>query len=687
MMSFEQIVEKIVGASDLSSDEIIDRVKKVREKYELLTPEGAARIVAKELGVEIGSKEVVVRPLKIEDLAPGMSRVDLVARVVRIHPLREFQYSSGRGGKRGSLLLQDKTGYIRMTLWDNQAEILEGGHIQKGDVVRVKNGYVVKGIDNRPELRLGSRGNIELNPEDPRTDELPPFSGRPTKISELKTEQREVDVMGRVVGLSEVRTFERPGGGIGRVATLTLDDGSGVVRVSLWDEWADAINKLKLGDPVMLENANVKEGFVGGVELSVGSRGRLIQNPPGAETLPEVTKKILKIKDVEPGMPSVSLVARVRRVLPLVEFKRKDGSPAKVRSAILEDETGTIRLSFWEDSVGIAEKLKGGDILNVEDAYSKTGLRGTTELHVGRKTRVEINPAGVSVGELKPVPTKLGDVGMGDECLEVVGRISEVYQPREFTKSDGSIGKVASFTMADETGFLRVSLWHENADLVSNMKVGDVVKLIDAHSSPGLHGRPELHLNVGGRVEINPPGVVLPPLEELKSKSTSLQRTEISAIDREGERVEIKGTIVHVFQRKPVFYVCPDCGRTLGGEEQIICENCGKSVTPEHRLVVSVLCDDGTDNVRVTLFGKVAEDLLGVKAEEVSQQLKTVELDKVYEGMNLLGKEIIVRGVVKYDRFTENLVLRGFEVEEPKPQEEATLLLEEIKSLRGKVSG
>jgi replication factor A1 len=682
MMSFERIVERIATTSNLSMDEIVQRVKETQEKYELLTPEGAARIVAKELGIDLEPAEVVVRPLRIEDLAPGMSRVDLVARIVRIHPPREFQYSSGKVGKRGGLLLRDRTGFIRLTLWDKQVEILDEDHVRKGDVIRVKNGYVVRGIDGQSELRLGARGNLEPNPADPRVDDLPPFLEGPVKISELKPELREADVVGRVAGISEVRVFERPGGGVGRVSTLTLNDGTGEVRVSLWDEWAEATKELRLGDPVKLENATVKEGFRGGVELSLTSRGRLIRKPPEGEGLPELPSRVLKIKEIEPGMSSIDLVAKVRRKLPPLEFRGSDGSLVRVQSLILADETGTIRLSLWRDAAAVAERLQPGDVVVVKNAYSKLGLREVPELHAGRNTEVEVAPPETSVGELRPTPVKLGEVEPGKECLEVIGRVLEVSPLREFTKPDGFTGRVASLVIADETGSVRASLWHEKAGLVLGVKPGDVVRLVDVHSSPGLYGLPELHLDAGGEMEINPPGVSLPSAEELKSKVAEVPRVEICEISREGERVEVRGTIVHIFQRRPIFEVCPNCGRgVLGAEREVTCEGCGKSVLPEHRAILSFLCDDGTANIRVTLFGKTAESTFGMSAGEIFERLKRdPDPAKLYEEVGLLGKEVTVKGVAKLDRLTELLELRGFEVGIPNALDEAKRLLEEVRS-------
>ncbi|MEM4188770.1 MAG: DUF2240 family protein, partial [Candidatus Hadarchaeum sp.] len=154
-MTFEQMVQSILEATGLSRDEVMSRIRSKQEELGgFVTLEGAANIVARELGVIFERKEPEVRPLRIEDLLPGMSKVDLLARVVRIQEPREFQRPSGKSGQVGSLVLQDSTGEIRLVLWDDKASILRQGGLKKGDIIKVQGAYVREGLDKRPELSL-----------------------------------------------------------------------------------------------------------------------------------------------------------------------------------------------------------------------------------------------------------------------------------------------------------------------------------------------------------------------------------------------------------------------------------------------------------------------------------------------------------------------------------------------------
>ncbi|HID60774.1 MAG TPA: DUF2240 family protein [Hadesarchaea archaeon] len=681
-LDFDQMVKKILSDSNITRDELMARIhNKQKELGGVITMEGAANIIARELGIVFERKEPEIRTLHIGDLIPGMSKVDILARVVRVHGPREFQRSSGTTGQVGSLLLQDGTGRIRLTLWNDKTSLIKDGKIQKGDVIRIQNAYVREGLDKLPELGIGTRGTVVVNPDDPRTAELPALTDIVVRITDLKREMVEVDILGKVVAVSSCRVFERPDKTIGKVSTLMLADPTGKVRVSLWDEWAEAAETLKRGDVVKLENAMVRAGLGGRVELSLGSRGRLVPCPHEGTNLPEVPERPLKLNEIEADMPTLDLAAKVRRKLPLHEFKRADGSTGKVASVILADDTGGIRTSFWGAAADLAQKLQPNDIVLLRNAYTRTGLGGKTEVHVGGATSVDVNPPGVSIGEPKPSLVKIGELESNIDALEVVGRVIETTKPHEFTRSDGKKGKVASITIGDQTGTTKVSLWHEQAEKVHDIKVDDVVRLIDCYSTLGLFGQPELHLGVNGHLEINPKGEEVPSASRIKATAPEVKRYKISEIEKEGTRVQVRGTIVQVFHRRPIFDTCSSCGRSLGSvDTSLFCGECGKVVTPEHRAVISFLLDDGTDNIRVVLFGKVAENLLGMSAHHIFESFKgTPDLAKFYDKLGLIGRELVITGTVKQDKYFNQLELRGLEAQVADPKQEVKLMVEKLK--------
>ncbi|NWG09362.1 MAG: DNA-binding protein [Nitrososphaerales archaeon] len=92
------------------------------------------------------------------------------------------------------------------------------------------------------------------------------------KISELRDGMRRVDAEGIVSEIPEPRVVTLRTGQQARVADCTLQDASGKVKLSLWD---DDIEKVHVGSRIKVENGYTNS-FRGEIRLNVGRYGRLI---------------------------------------------------------------------------------------------------------------------------------------------------------------------------------------------------------------------------------------------------------------------------------------------------------------------------------------------------------------------------------------------------------------------------
>jgi len=90
------------------------------------------------------------------------------------------------------------------------------------------------------------------------------------KLSELQASQGKVDVTVKVIDIKEPRAFDKFGKP-GRVANATVEDDSGRMTMSLWNEQVDQV---KAGDKITITNGYVSE-FRGEKQLSTGKFGKL----------------------------------------------------------------------------------------------------------------------------------------------------------------------------------------------------------------------------------------------------------------------------------------------------------------------------------------------------------------------------------------------------------------------------
>ena len=98
--------------------------------------------------------------LKIDDLLPGMKKVNLIGKVIYISPVRTFTRKD-QEGKVVNLTIADETSNIRVVLWDtNHIGLIETGEISNESVVEILNASM---RDN--ELHLGSFSEFKKSEE------------------------------------------------------------------------------------------------------------------------------------------------------------------------------------------------------------------------------------------------------------------------------------------------------------------------------------------------------------------------------------------------------------------------------------------------------------------------------------------------------------------------------------------
>ena len=90
------------------------------------------------------------------------------------------------------------------------------------------------------------------------------------ELSELKPKQGQVEITGEITEIGETREFSKFGKA-GRVATAMIQDSSGKMKLTLWNE---QIDQVKVGDTIKISDGYVGE-WQGEKQLSTGRNGTL----------------------------------------------------------------------------------------------------------------------------------------------------------------------------------------------------------------------------------------------------------------------------------------------------------------------------------------------------------------------------------------------------------------------------
>ncbi len=125
----------------------------------------------------------------------------------------------------------------------------------------------------------------------------------------------------------------------------------------------------------------------------------IIAKEEGLDLL-EKKDRTLKIKNIIPRMKSMEIVGKILDISELNEFERKD-KKGKVQSINIGDETGKIRVVFWNDKTDLLKDFKEGETVRVKNGFTKANTFGMPEIHMGRSSTLDKEDKEIKVTEEK----------------------------------------------------------------------------------------------------------------------------------------------------------------------------------------------------------------------------------------------------------------------------------------------
>ena len=271
------------------------------------------------------------------------------------------------------------------------------------------------------------------------------------------------------------------------------------------------------------------------------------------------------VADIDPAMDEVKFLAKVRSIGELRTFERDDGEGTVV-NVEAADETGTVRLAFWDERAeAVTEEVETGDVLRVK-GRPKEGYNG-----------LEVSVDEAEPGDEVEIDVPVDDDGtiesltLGQSDVNLRGLVLGTDTVRTFERDDGSEGRVANLTLGDETGRIRVTLWDGKADRAEALDPGTAVEVVDGYVRE-REGDLELHVGDRGAVE------AIDETVEYDPDATAIAEAEL------GETIDIAG-VVRSTDPKRTF------DRDDGSEGQ----------------VRNVRLQDDTGDMRVALWGPKAD--------------------------------------------------------------------------------
>lgn len=608
-------------------------------------------------------------PTYTEEITPikdveADTKVNIIARITRIPPVRSYN-KNGKDGKVASLELQDASGTISYTLWNNNVDLIESLDLHDGDTVKILQAQVRERNDEKSLSHWDGRiikGDFDV----------PEFVHEFSKIGDLDDGDSDISILGVVTKIQDIRKFIRKSDqSEGQLRNFNITDDTGSIRVTLWGDSADIdINKR---DIVKLIGGNVvyDEYTEEGHSINTNFSTQISVNPTNLtdeeislfdairEKLQPVSVEQILLTDEE--NVDVDVMGRIMSVGDVKTFERpSDGTEGRVRSASLSDGTEVIQLSLWDDKC--ETELTVGDAYLVENARVRFTMDSKVSLNIGSSSRI----IKLSEDEAKFLPSfetlekmiyeyrEISDLDEYDENIFVVGRIFEVFDARELERDDGSKYSLRNIEIADNSQAIRVSLWGENAK--REFDEGEAIKIqnprVDLYND-------QLTLNVSESTAIVKPSdeelMNLPSFEELKE--AIYVPKEIEAIEDNDVNVRVTGTLQEVVSERLLIRKCPNCGNNVGDIEidgETTCDFCGESFDePRTTIMIPTTLVDDTGEIGITFFDNLVEDLLEMPKDEIVNIASDDPgaLDGKIEDLEGITVEVIAN--VSYDEYNE----------------------------------
>ena len=561
----------------------------------------------------------------------GETKVNIIARIVRIPTIRSYE-KNGKEGKVASIELQDASGKITYTLWNKNVELIKDLGLEDGDTVKILQAQA------RERTNRDGETEISLTHWDGRIIkgdfDVPEIQQEFSQIGDL-SEQKDVSIIGIVARLQDIKTFIRKTDqSEGRLRNFDVRDTTGDIRVTVWGD--DTELPLNKGDIVKIIGGDVRydeytqsqysmnTNF--NTQISINPQNLSIEQLDEFESLKNELRPtpIGEIFTIDEDGIELDVVGRILSIEDAREFDRDDGTVGIVRSVLFADESGKVRLSLWNERA--QEEYNVGDAYQIENARTRLGMY-SVDLNIGGGARLiklsEEQASAMFIPELSTLEKALydykniSDVDEDDQDIIVIGRVIELLDVREFDRDDGSQGYVRNMEIADDTGSLKVVLW--DSDAQKEFEVGQAIKLQN----------PRFGLDMDNRIEatVTRSTAILEPseseLERLPSQEELMEMIFVSkpieALAEDDTNVCVTGTIKEVGTERTILKKCPNCRANV--EETIdeyVCDNCGHTFDePSYLFMIPTRIEDDTGEIQVTFFDNLAEELLGMKKEEV----------------------------------------------------------------------
>ena len=461
MSKFEELLSKLLDTvPELSRSVIEDKIKEKKDKIGAgyLTDDGALFLIAADLGITLEQSKKM--EIELKDLFVGAKEVTVESRILNMSPTKEFTKKDGTSFLLRTITVYDSDSTASVKLWDEKANLPGIENLKPGDLVKIIKAYVKSDLTGLPTINIGSGSTIEAVKSD---SNIPSLDSITVDVSTAKEDQRDLVISGTVNGMINLMEFTNSRGQPSKALKFRIKGSNGSnLNVVLWGKDESILPKM------IASNAKVR---LLGVKTKTGNRGLEIHGNDA--TIVEIEGS----KEIEP------IIIRI-----LGDRNNSSGDNTilgmdKSKNLFRITDASNQLASFVKDDVleFMPSKIFGNTIKLDQDSFI-------------RKIEDENMP---NISNLR---TKISEIKEGNEyCVEAI--ILKAPEKREIQTKNSEQITLSEMFVEDDSGQIWIKGWRQQADLLDNYSLGDIISVLGVNAKAGLEGKMELFLKQYSKIE------------------------------------------------------------------------------------------------------------------------------------------------------------------------------------------
>ena len=454
MSEFEELISKLLEkVPELSRSVIEERINEKKEKVGAgyLTDQGAIFLVAADLGVTLEQSQKA--EVAIKDLYIGAKEVTLESRVLNISPTKQFTKKDGSSFSLRTITVYDNNSTASVKLWDEKANLPGIEELKPGDLIKIIKAYVKSDLTGAPTINIGSGASIETSQAE---SDIASIDSKIIDISDTKEDQRDIIVSGTLGSAMSLLEFTNSKGQPSKALKFRLKGkNKNLINVVLWGKDESILPRVITQDAkVKLFGVRTKTGMQG---LEIHGNDATIIDVEGDTEIQPVIVRLLAIEKDQSGNTTGLAIDKSKQLVRITDVANTIGS--FVKDDILEC---------------MPSKIFGNTMQIDQNSF----VRKIDDKHVP------------TVAEIR---TKIIEVSEGND-YSVEAIVLKAPERKDIQTKKGDNIQLSEMFVEDDSGQVWIKGWRQQADLMDNFTLGDIITILGVNARPGLEGKLDLVL-------------------------------------------------------------------------------------------------------------------------------------------------------------------------------------------------